>query len=135
MISPVLVFIFGGLGALTRYVVGLGLTRVLESVDMSTNIPWPTFVINLVGSGLIGLLFGWLHLRGQGDAENTLRLMLATGFLGGFTTFSAFSLETGLMILRGQVFEAATYIALSVIGCIAIFILAMMPFITRGAVF
>ncbi len=76
---------------------------------------WPlgTLTVNVVGGLAMGLLIGWLGLRAGAGQEN-LRLFAAVGLLGGFTTFSAFSLETVLMIERRQFGLAAGYVALSV---------------------
>ena len=100
----------GALGAVARYGVG----RLLPASGW----PWPTLTVNLVGGLLMGLLAGWLAFRGGAQAE-TLRLFAAVGLLGGFTTFSAFSLETALMIERRQLAMAGGYAALSVALSIA----------------
>ena len=82
---------------------------------------WPvgTFGANVVGGLLMGLLAGWLAFRGGAQGE-TIRLFAAVGVLGGFTTFSAFSLETALMIERRQLAMAGGYalasVALSVLA-------------------
>ena len=75
----------------------------------------------MVGSLLMGVLAGWLAFRGDGGQQ--LRLLLGTGVLGGFTTFSAFSLETVLMIERREFAPAAVYVIGSVaIGVAALFV-------------
>lgn len=73
---------------------------------------WSTLTVNVVGSFLIGLLAGWWAIRG--DASQTTRLFLTTGVLGGFTTFSAFSLDVTLLWERGQVLGATAYALASV---------------------
>lgn len=105
MIRILLVAIGGALGAVARYGVG----RVLPMGD------WPhaTLTVNVVGGLLMGLLTGWLAFRG-GAGQESVRLFAAVGVLGGFTTFSAFSLETALMIERGRIGMAAAYVGLSV---------------------
>lgn len=100
----------GALGAVARYGVG----RLLPA----TGWPWGTLTVNVVGGLLMGLLAGWLAFRGGAQGE-TLRLFAAVGLLGGFTTFSAFSLETALMIERRQFAMAGGYVALSVVLSIA----------------
>ena len=74
--------------------------------------PWATLAVNAIGSVLMGFLAGWLMRSGSGVDEN-MRLLLGVGLLGGFTTFSAFSLETVLLIQRGQFTIAALYAILS----------------------
>jgi CrcB protein len=105
----ILVFVGGGLGSLARYGVGMAYGR-------AGMIGWPfgTFTVNLAGGLLMGLLAGWLALRGGADQERW-RVLLGVGVMGGFTTFSAFSLETALMIERKAYGTAASYIGLSVV--------------------
>ncbi|MDP1618877.1 fluoride efflux transporter CrcB [Phenylobacterium sp.] len=104
----------GALGAVARYGVG----RVLPASGW----PWATLTVNVVGGLLMGLLAGWLAFRGGANSES-LRLFAAIGLLGGFTTFSAFSLETALMIERRQLAMAGGYVAASVaLSVLALFI-------------
>ena len=84
---------------------------------------WPhaTFLVNMVGSLVMGLLVGWLALKAEGTSQN-LRLFLVTGLLGGFTTFSAFSMEVAQMIEKHELAKAAAYVGLSVgLGVVALF--------------
>ena len=84
--------------------------------------PWGTLGVNVIGGLLMGLLTGWLAFRGGAQAES-IRLFAAVGVLGGFTTFSAFSLETALMIERRQFALAGGYVAASVVlSVLALFI-------------
>lgn len=94
MSNFLLVALGGGLGAAGRYGVSLALPA------KPGEWPWATFSINVAGSLLIGLLAGWLSTRGE--AGEPWRLFLGVGVLGGFTTFSAYSLETLRMIERGE---------------------------------
>jgi fluoride exporter len=104
----------GALGAVARYGVG----RLLPASGW----PWATLTVNVVGGLLMGLLAGWLAFRGGANSES-LRLFAAIGLLGGFTTFSAFSLETALMIERRQLAMAGGYVAASVaLSVLALFI-------------
>lgn len=113
-----LVFIGGGLGSMARYGLSVFGMRLLGQ-----GFPWPTLLINIAGSALMGLLTGWLAV--QGGAPQSLRLFIATGILGGFTTFSTFSLETVLLYERGQAGLAVAYVAASVAVGVAALFLAM----------
>ena len=107
----------GAIGASLRHGVGLMAVRHLPS-------GWPhgTFAVNLLGSLLMGLLVGWLALKAEG-LHRAGGLFLATGVLGGFTTFSAFSLEVAEFLRKGETLKAGTYAGLSlVLGVIALFI-------------
>lgn len=108
MLPVVLVFVGGGLGAVARYGVSIGVARIA-----GTGFPLPTLLINIAGSFAMGLVVAWFALRGEGGQD--LRLFLTTGVLGGFTTFSAFSLETMLLYERGEVGLALAYVLLSVV--------------------
>lgn len=110
----------GALGSMARYGVGLVAVRLTPG----TTWPWATLSVNVVGGLLMGLLVGWLAQRGQGGEG--LRLFAAVGVLGGFTTFSAFSLETALMIERRQFGMAATYVGLSVALAVGALIVGLM---------
>lgn len=116
MLNYLLVGLGGGLGAIARYVVGSQATRTFGH-----GWPYGTFIINILGGLCMGLLASTLAHRGGGDQERW-RLLLGVGVLGGFTTFSTFSLETALMIQRRQVLTAAFYTSASVgLSVIALF--------------
>jgi CrcB protein len=110
-VSWLLVFVFGGLGALARVgIAGLFPVRTL---------PWGTLLVNAVGCLLIGVAFQWFESRTE--LSLALRTALVGGFLGGFTTFSAFGLETWQMLQDGQLGWAAAYVGGSVvIGILAV---------------
>ena len=74
---------------------------------LGVNFPYGTLLVNIIGSFIIGLLAGWFALRG--GSSQSLRLFLTTGIVGGFTTFSAFTLDTALLWERGQLGVAALY--------------------------
>jgi CrcB protein len=103
-----LVFVGAGIGGVLRHAVTSGAARAFGA-----GFPVGTLAINVLGSLLIGVLAGYYGLRGGTD-EN-LRLFLGVGILGGFTTFSAFSLDTMLLMQRHQPGAAAAYVALSVL--------------------
>ena len=100
--NPIILVMSGGaIGAALRY----GLSRALPISAVGW--PWPTFMANVLGGLCMGVLAMWL-MRGDNSAE-PLRLFLGVGVLGGFTTFSAFSLEMAQMVQRGQMGMAAIY--------------------------
>src|SRR5438128_3711605 len=111
-----LVFIGGGIGATLRHVLNIVIARLL-----GTAFPYHTFIINITGSTVMGLIAGYLAFKGE--ASQPWRLFLMTGVLGGYTTFSAFSLDAVLLYERGQLASAALYVvgsvALSIAGLFA----------------
>lgn len=111
----------GAIGAVLRHQIGRGMTHWLGP-QVVTAFPWATLAVNVIGSLAMGLLAGWLARHGGMQNEN-LRLFLAVGLLGGFTTFSAFSLELMLLIERGQPTTALTYTLVSVLaGLIGLYV-------------
>ena len=104
MKDVLLVALGGGAGAAARHLVGLASLRAL-----GPTFPYGTLIVNVVGSLLMGLVIEWLARRGA-----PLRPMLATGFLGGFTTFSTFSLDAVALWERGEGAMAAGYVVGSV---------------------
>jgi len=107
-----IVFIGGGLGAALRHGVNVGTARLF-----GTGFPYGTLTVNVVGCLAMGLIAGYFALKG--DASQHWRLFLTTGILGGFTTFSAFSLDVALLYERGEVTLAAVYILASVLVSLA----------------
>ncbi len=107
MKSYLLVMAGGAAGAALRF----QLARMLPV--SAGGWPWPTFVANLAGGFAMGLLASWL-LR-HGESAEPMRLLVGVGLLGGFTTFSAFSLEMAQMVERGQAGLAGGYAVASVI--------------------
>lgn len=103
----------GALGAGARHLVNMAALRLVGA-----GFPWGTLTVNAVGSLLMGLLAGWLALKYEGGGQE-LRLFLATGVLGGFTTFSAFSLDAVLLWERGAHALATGYVLASVMISIA----------------
>ncbi len=114
--SSFFVALGGAFGAWLRYLAGWGWTRAIGPVAASA-FPWATLSVNLLGSLAMGLLAGWLARHGS--AGESWRLLLGVGLLGGFTTFSAFSLELALLAERGALGTAALYAGVSLAGGIA----------------
>lgn len=106
----------GAVGAVLRYQTGRGLT-MLAGPQAVAAFPWATLAVNVIGSLAMGLLAGWLARFGTGGEQ--WRLLLGVGLLGGFTTFSAFSLEMMLLIERGQAGTAIAYALISVLAGLA----------------
>lgn len=102
-----IVFLGGGLGAAARHGVNLLFARMV-----GFTFPFGTLTINFLGSFLMGAIIGYLAVKGALPQHG--RLFLATGVLGGFTTFSTFSLETVLLYERGQHIAASLYVMSSV---------------------
>lgn len=103
----------GAAGSVARYGLGVQAGRWLGH-----GWPYGTFIANVFGGLMMGVLAGWLAHRGGADQERW-RLLLGVGVLGGFTTFSAFSLETALMIERREWAPAAVYAGLSAVLAVA----------------
>lgn len=115
----------GALGAVTRYGVSLAIARIA-----ATAFPLATLIVNILGSVLMGVVVGALA-RWQPEWQHEARLFIAVGILGGFTTFSSFSLDTVALIERGALAQAGTYAALSVVVCLLGLYLGLL--ITRGS--
>lgn len=122
MISLSLVMLGGALGAAARYLVGQAMSGWL-----GPNYPWGTLAVNLIGGLAMGALVGMLARMTSGEQA---RLFLAVGVLGGFTTFSAFSLELVTMLERGAMLTALGYALASVIGAVIALFAGLA--ITRG---
>jgi fluoride exporter len=103
-----LVFVGGGLGSTLRYLVNVICPKLFGPA-----FPYHTFIINITGSTVMGLIAGYFAFRG--DASQSWRLFLMTGILGGYTTFSAFSLDTAFLYERGDLGLALFYVLGSVV--------------------
>lgn len=114
MTAFLLVFFGAGLGGAARHAVNLGCARWC-----GPDFPWGTTAVNVAGSFAMGLLAGWLALRAGEGLAQPAKLFLGVGVLGGFTTFSAFSLDAVLLWERGAAMDAALYVGGSVAGSIA----------------
>ena len=103
-----IVFLGGGLGAALRHGINLASARTF-----GTAFPYGTLMINITGSLLMGLIAAYFAFKG--DASQHWRLFLTTGILGGYTTFSTYSLDSMLLYERGEIGMAALYVLGSVI--------------------
>jgi len=105
----------GAIGAGFRYHISLAAFR-----NLGLGFPWGTWIVNLLGGLLMGVLAGVVARDPQ--QSEPLRLFLGAGVLGGFTTFSAFSLETFDMLVRGQHVMAAAYAVSSITGSVLLLV-------------
>ena len=109
-----LVFVGGGLGSILRFAIGKWLN------SPASGIPYGTFLANILGSLCIGFILGWAVKNNQ--LQSGTVLLLATGFCGGFTTFSTFAYENHLLLKTGDFFNFALYTLTSLIlGFTAVF--------------
>lgn len=118
MANLLLVAAGGAIGASVRHLTNMGALRLLGS-----SYPWGTMAINIVGSFIMGAFIEILARRA--GSSNELRLFVATGILGGFTTFSAFSLDFATLWERGAPVSAIGYALVSVIGAIVALFLGL----------
>ncbi len=115
MKSFLLVFLGGGLGSSLRYLVTIAMNQY------SKVLPFGTFTVNILGCLLIGLILGYAQKENTLTSNQTL--LLATGFCGGFTTFSAFANENLELIKNGEIFNFSVYTIGSIlVGVLAVFI-------------
>lgn len=111
MLNLFAIFLGGGIGAVSRFLITLNLTKIYN-----VNLPIATFLVNIIGSFAIGFLY--ILFMGKTDLTPALKLALTVGFCGGLTTFSTFSLELFEMISHQQFMQAAIYALLSVLICL-----------------
>ena len=111
MLPLLFVMVGGAVGSGARYLTGRAMLSLL-----GPDYPFGTLAVNLIGGLLMGVLVGVLA---RNTASETWRLLLGVGVLGGFTTFSAFSLDVVTMIERGAIGAAFGYVLVSVIGSVA----------------
>lgn len=112
MLNLIAIFLGGGIGAVSRFLISLNLTKIYN-----INLPLATFLVNIIGSFTIGFLY--ILFMEKTDLTPALKLALTVGFCGGLTTFSTFSLELFEMISHQQFMQAAIYALLSVLVCLA----------------
>lgn len=113
MTNLLLVGLGGALGSMARYLFGAW----VQALSRSQSFPFGTLTVNLIGCLVIGFLSQWAEARSVFTIET--RALVFVGVLGGFTTFSSFSLETMLMIERGQIGLALGYALFSLVGAVA----------------
>jgi CrcB protein len=109
MLGYVVVFVGAGTGGMLRHFMNIWIARIA-----GTHFPYHTLAINITGSMVMGMVAAWFAMKG--GATGHLRLFLATGVLGGYTTFSAFSLDAVLLWERHEHLMAALYVGGSVVG-------------------
>jgi fluoride exporter len=120
MLSTALVFLGAGIGGVLRHGV-----NALSQTWLGASFPYGTMAINILGSGVMGLVAGFLAFKAGEGWTQTTRLFLATGILGGFTTFSAFSLDAILLWERGEAMLAALYVIGSVVLSLAALVVGL----------
>jgi CrcB protein len=125
MLATFLVFLGGGIGAALRHGVNIGSAQLF-----GITFPWGTFIVNVLGSFLIGVFAAYFAFRS--GASQPMRLFLTTGILGGFTTFSAFSLDFALLFERGEVAQSVFYVIASVVLSLAAIFLGLFVVRTIG---
>lgn len=109
-----LVFLGAGVGGVCRFILGSIIINI-----MGRSYPWGTMWINLLGSAVMGFLFVLISIR-LANISAVLSPLLLVGLLGGFTTFSSFSLDTLKLIQEGKILYAFSYVAISTFGGIAL---------------
>jgi CrcB protein len=110
MTGYLLVFLGAGIGGVLRHAVNVACAKAC-----GVAFPWGTLAVNVAGSFAMGVLAGWLAVRAGEGWSGPARLFAATGILGGFTTFSAFSLDAVVLWERGTPAAAVAYVAASVL--------------------
>jgi CrcB protein len=120
MMNWIAIAIGGAIGAVSRY----GIAQIVILINGANAAPFATIMVNVIGSGLMGVIYGYLSTGGM--LAETVRVFIMIGFLGALTTFSTFSMDIMAAIDRGQVVYAMLYAAVSVAGSILAFILAVL---------
>jgi CrcB protein len=116
MKTILLIGLGGGIGSIMRY-----LTSMLVAKQVSSVFPWATFVVNIIGCLVAGIILGVLER--QQVLNSDLKFLLITGFCGGYTTFSAFSVENIQLLQSGHSLIALLYISISILlGVMAVWV-------------
>lgn len=118
MQSVLIIFLGAGIGGVFRHLLNAWISRIV-----GTEFPWGILGINILGSLAMGAVIAWLASRDFSQPQ--LALFLTTGILGGFTTFSAFSLDVALLYERGEILQGAAYAAASVVFSVLALIIGM----------
>lgn len=106
------IFIGGGIGSIVRYSLSLYLGK------HSSGFPTGTFVANVLSCVVLGI--AWIYAEKHINLDEGIKLMILTGFCGGFSTFSTFSLETFKLLQEGKFLLACIYVLLSVLACLSV---------------
>ncbi|QIB36006.1 fluoride efflux transporter CrcB [Ancylobacter pratisalsi] len=114
MTGLLLIFIGAGVGGVLRNLVGMAAIRFF-----GTAFPFGTFLVNVIGCFIIGCAAGWLTMRVEHMWAGHARFFIITGVLGGFTTFSSFSLDAAVLVERGELGLAALYVGGSLVLSLA----------------
>ena len=120
MMNWITIAIGGAIGAVSRY----GIAQIVILINGANAAPFATIMVNVIGLGLMGVIYGYLSTGGM--LAETVRVFIMIGFFGALTTFSSFSMDIRAAIDRGQVVYAMIYAAVSVVGSILAFILAVL---------
>ncbi|MBT6257987.1 MAG: fluoride efflux transporter CrcB [Alphaproteobacteria bacterium] len=120
MMNWIAIAIGGAIGAVSRY----GIAQAVIMINGANAAPLATTMVNVIGSGLMGVIYGYLSAGGM--MAETVRVFIMIGFLGALTTFSTFSMDIMAAIDRGQIIYAVIYAAVSVAGSVLAFILAVL---------
>ena len=120
MQGAILVFLGAGLGGVLRHAVNVVAVR-----SLGANFPYATLAVNVTGSCVMGLLAGWLTFRAGAAWSVSFRLFALTGVLGGYTTFSAFSLDAVLLWERGEALSSLLFVGASVVGSLGALVLGL----------
>ena len=129
LLASLYVALGGGTGAVLRFQLGRLVTHWFGA---NLAFPWATFAANVIGSLAMGVLVGFLARHGHGG--ETWRLLLGVGMLGGFTTFSSFSMEMVLLAERGAMAMATAYAGFSLLAGIAAMFLGLLAMRAAGSV-
>lgn len=114
LINIFLVAIGGALGSVSRYLMGEAALKFAKNYSLSLQFPWPTFVVNIFGSLLMGIIY-YFMICDLNNFDPKIKNLIMVGFLGGFTTFSSFSLDFFRLFSAGQFAQGLAYVFSSVL--------------------